>query len=306
MRHNPAPAFGPNTQHADYARIEKAIHFICDNAAAQPSLNDIAAAVHLSPQHFQRTFTAWAGVSPKKFIQYLSLNHAKQLLAQRTSLADTAAEVGLSGSSRLHDLFVRIEHMTPGDYKNGGAALTLRYAFYPTQFGSVIIAATEQGVCHIHFENNEHDAVRNLAARYPNAVLKNHADSLHDQALTYFTSHTAPPDATRRTVLPLHLAGTPFQLKVWESLLTLPFGSLATYGDIANQIQQPNAARAVGSAIGKNPIAFLIPCHRVIQQSGRIGGYMWGSDKKRAILGWESAQQHAVPDTNNPDINANT
>lgn len=272
-------------QQINYERIEKAIHFIRKSFKTQPSLDDIAEAVHVSPFHFQRMFTDWAGVSPKKFMQYISLDHAKTLLKGRMTLMDTAYETGLSGTSRLHDLFTKIEGMTPGEYKNGGTDLTINYCFAESPFGKLIVASTHKGVCHMFFEDNEDKALNDLKARFPAASFHQITDKFQQDALFIFQKDWKQLDQIK-----LHLAGTPFQLKVWESLLKIPMGRLSTYGDIAQSIDKPKAARAVGSAIGSNPVAFLIPCHRVIQNSGKIGGYMWGPDKKTAIIGWEAAK----------------
>lgn len=274
-------------QHINYQRIEKAIAYIKDNFKDQPSLSEIAAAVHLSSFHFQRMFTEWAGVSPKKFIQYLSLEYAKGLLKDRGStLLDTAYETGLSGTSRLHDLFINIEGMTPGEFKNGGEGLVINYCFAESPFGKLIVASTSKGVCHMFFDDNEAQALADLEKRFPNAAYHQNTDKFQQDALFIFQK-----DWKQLNQIKLHLAGTPFQMKVWESLLKIPMGGLSTYGDIAKSVELPKAARAVGTAIGSNPVAFLIPCHRVIQSSGNVGGYMWGATRKSAILGWEAAQR---------------
>ncbi|MCC2605074.1 bifunctional helix-turn-helix domain-containing protein/methylated-DNA--[protein]-cysteine S-methyltransferase [Planctobacterium marinum] len=269
----------------DYERIENAIHFIRENFKEQPSLALIANAVNLSPFHFQRMFSEWVGVSPKKFMQYISLDYAKTLLNNRITLLDAAYETGLSGSSRLHDLFVNIEAMTPGEFKNGGANLILNYCFAISPFGKVLVASTPKGVCHMSFEENEEIALSELNVRFPNAELHQINDKFQQDALLIFQK-----DWRQMAQIKLHLAGTPFQLKVWESLLKIPMGKLCSYSDIARNLSKPKASRAVGSAIGNNPVAFLIPCHRVIQSGGQIGGYKWGSNKKTAIIGWEAAR----------------
>ena len=269
----------------NYARIEKAIAFIRDHFKDQPSLEEIAEVVHVSPFHFQRIFTEWAGVSPKKFMQYVSLGYAKDLLKNRMSLMDTAYETGFSGPSRLHDLFVTIEGMTPGDFKNGGENLCINYGFTDSPFGKIIVASTQKGVCHMHFEADEQKALDGLRTRFPNASYHQTMDQFQQDALFIFKEDWKQLDQIK-----LHLAGTPFQIKVWESLLKIPMGSLTTYGDIAKNIGNPKSSRAVGTAVGSNPIAFLIPCHRVIQSSGKIGGYMWGPDRKTAMIGWEAAK----------------
>lgn len=268
----------------DYERIETAIHFIRDNFKEQPPLEKIAKAVHVSPYHFQRMFSEWAGVSPKKFMQYISLGYAKDLLKNRMTLLDAAYEAGLSGASRLHDLFVTIDGMTPGEFKNGGANLIINYCFAESPFGKMIVASTTKGICHMFFEEDERKALADLKVRFPNAKYHQITDKFQQDALFIFQKDWRQLDKIK-----LHLAGTPFQLKVWESLLKIPMGALSTYGDIAKDIGNPKSSRAVGTAIGSNPVAFLIPCHRVIQSGGKIGGYMWGPDKKTAIIGWEAA-----------------
>lgn len=272
-------------EHINYQRIETAIAYIRDNFKAQPSLEEIAEVVCVSPFHFQRIFSEWAGVSPKKFMQYISVEHAKKLLNKRMSLMATAHETGLSGTSRLHDLFVNIEAMTPGEYKSGGANLSINYSFCDSPFGRVVVASTELGICHLFFVQNDTSAIEQLQERFPNAALTEAKDDIQEAALSIFKADWQRPEQIK-----LHLAGTPFQLKVWQSLLKIPMGTVNTYGDIAQQIGKPQSSRAVGTAIGKNPVAFLIPCHRVIQSSGNTGGYMWGTNKKAAIIGWEAAK----------------
>lgn len=272
--------------HINYDRIAQAIDYIKQNFKNQPSLNDIAEAMNLSSFHFQRLFTDWAGVSPKKFIQYLSIEYAKQLLkSEQTTLLDTAYETGLSGTSRLHDLFVNIEGMTPGEFKNGGERLTINYSFAESPFGKLIVASTTKGICHLFFDDNEQHALANLTQRFPNAKYHQLVDKFQQDALFIFQK-----DWHQFKQIKLHLNATPFQLKVWESLLRIPMGNLASYGAIAHKINNPKASRAVGTAIGSNPVAFLIPCHRVIQANGNIGGYMWGSTRKSAIIGWEASK----------------
>lgn len=269
----------------NYGRVEKAIHYINEHFQQQPSLDEIAQAIHVSPYHFQRIFSEWAGVSPKKFMQYISLNYAKSLLKNRIGLLDVTYETGLSSCSRLHDLFVNIEGMTPGEFKNGGADLTINYCFAESPFGKVIVASTKKGVCNMSFEEDENKALLDLKKHFPNAKYCQLTDKFQQDALFIFQKDWKYLDKIK-----LHLAGTPFQLKVWESLLKIPMGALVTYGDIAKNIGNPKSSRAVGSAIGSNPVAFLIPCHRVIQSSGKISGYLWGETKKKAIIGWEAAK----------------
>lgn len=275
---------------AHYSKIEKAIGFIQANFKHQPSLAEMAQAVNLSPFHFQRLFTDWAGVSPKQFVQYMSIEYAKQLLKEKqATLFDAAYETGLSGTGRLHDLFIKIEGMTPGEFKNGGASLAINYTLEASPFGLLLVASTAKGICHMAFENNDAEAIAHLMARFPNAAYTQKSDIIQQQALSIFK-----PEKFELNQIKLHLIGTPFQLKVWQTLLKIPMGNLATYGAIAQEIQKPKAARAVGTAIGSNPIAFLIPCHRVIQATGNMGGYRWGTTRKSAIIGWEAASVHGV------------
>lgn len=269
-----------------YKRIEKAIDFIRQNFRQQPTLDEIAQAVHLSSSRFQRLFTEWAGTSPKKFLQYISVEYAKKLLRDNdATLFDTAFDTGLSSTSRLHDLFINIEGMTPAEYKNGGINLTIDYNFSSSPFGNILIASTQKGICHLAFEENFTIAFEQLKSRFPNAIVQEQMTSIQQNALFIFQS-----DWSKLKEVKLHLKGTDFQLKVWESLLKIPFGKLSSYGNIAKQIGNPNASRAVGTAIGNNPIAFLIPCHRVIQSSGTFDGYQWGTNRKTAIIGWEQSK----------------
>lgn len=269
-----------------YKRIADAIEYIKENFKTQPSLDAIAEKVHLSPAHFQRLFTEWAGTSPKKFLQYISLEHAKKILKDdQATLFDTAFETGFSSPSRLHDLFVNVEGMTPAEYKNGGRDLRINYSFAESPFGSVMVASTDKGVCYMAFEEDEGEALSKLKLKFPNAQFQPKSDQNQQNALFIF-SH----GENDLSEIKLHLKGTDFQLKVWESLLKIPLGKLSTYGSIASQIGNPNASRAVGTAIGSNPVAYLIPCHRVIQSTGKFDGYHWGTTRKTAILGWEQAK----------------
>lgn len=273
-----------------YQKIEEAIGYLNQNFRQQPNLEDIAEKVHLSPFHFQRLFSDWAGVSPKKFLQYLSVEYAKSILNDKhATLFDAAYETGLSGTGRLHDLFVKIEGMTPGEFKNGGENLNINYSYAQTPFGNVLLASTSKGICHISFADDENLAFEALQKSFPNAHYHHILDLNQQNALLIFTH-----DWQKLHQIKLHLKGTDFQLKVWESLLKIPMGKLATYGNIAAQIQKPAAFRAVGTAIGDNPVAFLIPCHRVIQSTGAFGQYHWGSNRKTAIIGWEAAQVNIV------------
>jgi AraC family transcriptional regulator of adaptative response/methylated-DNA-[protein]-cysteine methyltransferase len=269
----------------DYERIEKAIVYLQQNFKEQPDLDEVAKQVFLSPFHFQRLFKDWAGVSPKKFLQFISVEYAKGLLKQNMPLSDVSFETGLSGTGRLHDLFIGIEGMTPGEFKNGGEALQIHYSFAETAFGDIIIASTSKGICHLAFVKDEKHGLENLQHFFPNAKLVQKTDIIQQHALRFFTG-----DWSDLQKVKLHLKGTAFQLKVWQSLLRVPFGNMSTYASIAANIKKPTASRAVGTAIGSNPVAFLIPCHRVIRSSGIIGDYHWGSNRKTAILGWEAAK----------------
>lgn len=269
----------------NYDRIAKAIEYIRANFKSQPGLEEIAEQVHISPFHFQRLFTEWAGTSPKNFVQYTSIAYAKKLLKDNSAtLFDAAYETGLSGTGRLHDLFIKIEGMTPAEYRDGGRSLVISYGFYGSPFGEVIVASTAKGICHMAFVENRVTAAIELQRRFPNASLREGREALHQSALSIFNGE-------RLCEVKLHLKGTPFQLKVWETLLKIPSGGLAAYSDVASKIGTPNASRAVGTAIGSNPVAYLIPCHRVIKSTGETGGYMWGPTRKAALIGWEAARR---------------
>ena len=270
----------------DFTRIRKAIGYLNENYKSQPTLEQAAEHVHLSPYHFQRMFSSWAGVSPKQFLRYISITHAKKLLIEeKASLLDTTYELGLSSTSRLHDLFIDIEGMTPGEYKNGGENLAINYSFVESPFGKTIVASTTKGICYIAFVNDEVSSLKLLKDQYPNAQFQKHRDQIQQNAILVFTQ-----DWSRLDKIKLHIKGTDFQLKVWQALLTIPMGKLSTYSNIADKINNPKASRAVGSAIGDNPVAFLIPCHRVIKSTGLLGQYHWGCDRKAAMIGWEGAK----------------
>ena len=277
-------------EYINYNRIADAINYIQQNFTAQPTLDEIAKEVHLSPYHFQRLFTKWAGVSPKKFLQYISIQHAKKILNNtQSTLFNTAHETGLSGTGRLHDLFVKIEGMTPGEYKNKGENLSINFSYAESLFGKILVASTRKGICYMGFSDEKEQAFSELENRFPKATFIQQTDELQQNALQAHTFNW-----NKINCIKLHLQGTDFQLKVWEALLKIPMGNLATYGNIAHEIQKPKASRAVGTAIGKNPIAFLIPCHRVIQSTGTFGGYMWGSTRKTAIIGWEASKMNEI------------
>ncbi|EQA52367.1 bifunctional helix-turn-helix domain-containing protein/methylated-DNA--[protein]-cysteine S-methyltransferase [Leptospira kmetyi] len=270
-----------------YKKIASAIQFIEQHALSQPELDEIAQSVDLSPFHFQRLFTEWAGVSPKQFLQYLTLQNAKSILNQpRATLFDAAYETGLSGTGRLHDLFVKIEGMTPGEFKNGGEKLKIRYSFRKSNFGDYVIASTEKGICNLFFYDIPQERiVSELKEQWNQAELVFQSDENQERVVKFFDQ-----TSTQKEKIKLHLKGTDFQIKVWEALLKIPEGRLSSYSDIADSIGQESASRAVGSAIGKNPIGYLIPCHRVIKSTGGIGEYRWGSERKRAMIGWEASQ----------------
>lgn len=273
----------------NYHRIAEAIDYLKDNFRDQPNLDEIAERIHLSPFHFQRLFTDWAGVSPKKFLQYLSVEYAKSILKEKqATLSDAAYETGLSGTSRLHDLFINIEGMTPGEYKNGGENLAINYSYAESPFGNILVASTFKGICHMAFADDEQQALQELQQNFANAQFRQVVDIIQQNALYIFTQ-----DWKKINQVKLHLKGTDFQIKVWDTLLKIPMGRLATYGSIAEEINNPKASRAVGSAIGDNPVAFLIPCHRVIQSTGTIGQYHWGSTRKTMMIGWEAAKINA-------------
>ena len=269
----------------NYHKIAKVIEYLKGDFKKQPSLDKIAKIVGLSPLHCEQLFMDWAGVSPEKFLQYISVNHAKQVLKlKETTLFD--AEFELPQTNRLHELFVNFESMTPEEFKNSGENLTINYVFASTYFGEILIASTPKGICYMAFADDQENAFSTLEKQFPRAIFQLKGDDFQTQALIVFTR-----DWSKINKINLHLKGTEFQLKVWKALLNIPIGDLSTYGAIAQQLQNPNASRAVGTAIGSNPIAFLIPCHRVIQSSGNFGGYMWGNTRKTAIIGWEAAQK---------------
>ena len=272
---------------ADYGRIEAAIHYLEENFQAQPTLAEIAAHVGLSDYHFQRLFSRWAGTSPKRFLQFLTIQHAKKLLAESQSILDTTYEAGLSSPSRLHDLFVTHEAITPGEFKQKGAGLTIQYGFHESPFGECLIALTERGICGLQFvANGDRQAtLAELKANWPQAKF------VEDDAATrpFINPIFNLSEAAERPSLPLYLKGTNFQIQVWQALLKIPAGTAVSYGTVAQMIGNPKASRAVGTAASNNPVGYLIPCHRVIQQAGGLGQYRWGSSRKKAILGWESA-----------------
>ncbi|MCG6169648.1 bifunctional helix-turn-helix domain-containing protein/methylated-DNA--[protein]-cysteine S-methyltransferase [Leptospira sanjuanensis] len=270
-----------------YEKIATAIQFIQKHATSQPELDEIAKSVNLSPFHFQRLFTEWAGVSPKQFLQYLTLQNAKSILSKpQSTLFDAAFKTGLSGTSRLHDLFVKIEGMTPGEFKNGGEKLQIRYSFQKSSFGNYVVASTEKGICNLYFYDiPKSEIVFELKEQWKQADLTEQTDENQDRVVRFFDQTLLEKEKIR-----LHLKGTDFQIKVWEALLKIPEGKLVSYAEVAESIGQESASRAVGTAIGKNPIGYLIPCHRVIKSTGGIGEYRWGAERKMAMIGWEASQ----------------
>lgn len=271
----------------DSARIARAIEYIRTNFKRQPDLDEVASEVALSPAHFQRMFTEWTGVSPKKFLQYTSIEYAKRVLDEtHASLFHVAEMIGLSGTGRLHDLFVNIEGMTPGEYKNGGECLSINYSFAESPFGEILVASTGKGICRMVFVEDREVSFEALVKKFPNARFVQTTDEMQQGALSIFSR-----DWNDLSGVKLHLKGTEFQLKVWEALLKVPMGGLVTYGDIASRVENPGACRAVGTAVGENPVAFLIPCHRVIRASGELGHYHWGDIRKAMMIGWEAAKR---------------
>ena len=276
----------PRQSSEDYLRIEQAILYLENHYKDQPELQQVADNVGLSEYHFQRLFTRWAGVSPKRFLQFLTKEGAKELLDRSENLLETTHQVGLSSLGRLHDLFVTAEAVTPGEYKSRGAGVTIRYGIHPTPFGKCLIATTERGICHLSFvQTSEGDVIDQLVADWKQArMIEDYKStvSLIEPIFDLRYGHRSKP-------LNVHLRGTNFQLKVWEALLQIPAGEVTTYAGIASRIGNPGATRAVGSAVGHNPIAVLIPCHRVIRKVGDFGNYRYGALRKKALLAREFA-----------------
>lgn len=272
-----------------FAVIATVIEYLYEHLDQQPSLEDVASHMNLSSGYIQRQFQEWVGISPKKFVQYMSLQQAKYYLLQQRSLLETALNMGLSGTGRLHDLFIQLEGMTPGEYKQQGEGVILNYSIETSPFGELLVVSSEKGICSIRFIET-HENIENLIQQsFPKAQLKNQSPIWHQQIAKWFEQDFSEHLQQK---LPLNLAGTPFQLQVWEALLTIPEGQLRTYQDIAEQIGKPKAVRAVATAIGQNPIAYLIPCHRVIRATGMVGEYHWQKGRKLALLAWEMSKQH--------------
>ena len=272
---------------SDYARIRFAIEFLTEHWRDQPDLDQLAAALALSPAHCQRLFKRWCGLSPKEFLQAITIDHARALLEGSASVLDTAFEVGLSGPGRLHDLFVDHEAMTPGDYKRRGAGLAMSYGFHPCPFGLALIVATDRGVCGIGFCDAQtvedgSPALDDMKRRWPAARFTEAPERTEPYAKSIFA-----PVPSRGKPLDLVMIGSDFEIRVWDALLKIPAGRACSYSDIARHLGQPKASRAVGAAVGRNPISFVVPCHRVMGKSGDVTGYHWGVTRKRAIIGWE-------------------
>lgn len=272
-------------QSIDYYRIEQAIRYLEANFQQQPSLDEIAESVNLSKYHFQRLFKRWAGVTPAQFMQFLTISYAKKKLDGDNSVFDAALDSGLSGAGRLHDLFISFEAMTPGEYKQCGAGLIIRYGIHPTPFGDCLIAITDRGICALRFvsDQNRLAEIAGLKAEWASAefVWDMEETAVSIQAIFSKTTPSQP--------FHLFLKGTNFQVQVWQALLNIPSGDMVTYSDVAESIGKPSATRAVASAIAKNPVGYLIPCHRVISKAGKMHQYRWGSSRKKAIVGWEAA-----------------
>ncbi|MBI1808751.1 MAG: bifunctional helix-turn-helix domain-containing protein/methylated-DNA--[protein]-cysteine S-methyltransferase [Gemmatimonadetes bacterium] len=273
----------------DYARIERAIRYLDARRDAQPALAEVARHVGLSEAHFQKLFTRWAGISPKRFLQHRTAEVVKRLLREQRSVLDASYEAGLSGPSRLHDLIVNAEAVTPGEYQRAGEGVEVRYGFHPSPFGECLVAVTARGICHLAFVHpvSRRDALERLRHDWPRATL------VADQAATRRAAMQAfpRPGSAATAALSLHVKGTNFQLKVWDALLRVPDGDVTTYGGIAAAIGDPKASRAVGGAVGSNPISWLIPCHRVIRSTGELGGYAWGPERKRVMLALETTRR---------------
>ena len=277
------------TNSGGYECIGLALRYIEEHQAEQPSLEDVAQAVGLSPSHFQKLFSRWVGISPKRFLQFLTVDQAKRALERSRSVLDATWEAGLSSPGRLHDLLVSMDAMTPGEYKKGGQGLTIRYGIHDSPFGSCLMGITERGVCWLSFHDQDgfRDGLSQLQETWPHATL---VEAPEESGFWHQQVFGEKRDSEGRG-LPLLVKGTNFQIKVWEALIRIPPGTLCSYRDVARWIGQPTASRAVGSAVGANPISYLIPCHRVIRSMGTFGQYRWGSERKRAMVGWEMANK---------------
>ena len=275
----------------DYDLVRRAIAFLSATWEEQPTLERLAAHLALSPAHTQRLFKRWCGLSPKEFVQAVTIDHARNLLAGSASVLDAAHEVGLSGASRLHDLFVDHEAMTPGDYKRRGEGLDIAYGFHPSPFGEALLLATDRGVAGLAFVDEDKgqsqaEALADMTSRWPKAHFVAAPERTAGHAARIFDPARWSPEQPVRLVL----IGTDFEIRVWQALLRIPMGRAVTYADIARHLGQPTASRAVGSAVGRNPISFVVPCHRVLRGDGQLGGYHWGLTRKRALIGWETGR----------------
>lgn len=278
---------------ADYQAIRNAIALMTNRWREQPSLEDIANGIDADPGRLQKIFRRWAGITPKQFVQAITLDHARQLLADAATVLDTTYEVGLSGPGRLHDLFITHEAMTPGDYRARGEGLTIDWGFHPSPFGHALVMATPRGLAGLAFADDESafdHALDDMKSRWPKASYRQNKTITAPLAARIFDRSLWRPEQPLRVIM----IGTDFELRVWETLLRIPMGQATTYSDIAERLGKPRAARAVGGAVGRNPMSFVVPCHRVIGRSGRLTGYHWGLTRKRAILGWEAAMTGQV------------
>ena len=278
---------GHSQRTTDYERIERAIRYLEENYRQQPDLKELARGAGLSEFHFQRLFRRWAGISPKRFVQYLTGGHAARLLRASHTNLDAAYDAGLSGGGRLHDLLINLHAVTPGELKRAGTGLTIQYGFHPSPFGECLIGVTARGVCHLGFLRpaDRRTALAELAAEWPRADLVEAPRITAPLARRLFTRANGHAPG-----IDLHVRGTNFQIKVWEALLRIPAGITISYEDLARHIQAPLAVRAVASAVAHNPVGWLIPCHRVIRKSGALGGYRWGETRKKVLLAWEAAK----------------
>ncbi len=276
-----------DTNYRHFKTVQQAIEFLSTNARNQPSLEDLSKAVHMSEFHLQRIFSDWAGISPKKFLQFLTKEHALQAIKNFNSIEESTEELGLSATSRLHDLMIKSVGLTPGEVKSGAKGILITYGFGETPFGRAIIAWTDRGVCHLMFNDSDSSALWDLKQEWPNAIFKQDLNQSHDLLHRVFNTNSSNQKTPPLRVL---LKGTPFQIKVWEALIKIPPSSLCSYSQIAKKVSSANAQRATGSAIAKNSIAYLIPCHRVIRESGDFSNYRWGLDRKKAMIAWEAAK----------------
>ncbi len=281
-----------HSQLDDYERVKDVLSFITTNWRDQPSLDEISQSSKMSPDTLQRLFLRWAGLTPKAFLQAITLDHAKAMLKDSASILEATFEVGMSGPGRLHDLFVTHEGMPPGAYKARGLGLTIAYGFHPSPFGLALVMVTDYGMCGMAFsdQGGEKAALGDMTRRWPNALYTEDSARTAPYAAQVFASDKWQANQPLR----ITMIGTDFEIRVWETLLKIPRGSAATYGDVAASIGKPKAARAVGAAVGRNPISFVVPCHRVIGKSGELTGYHWGLTRKKAILGWEAGQLPVV------------